>query len=307
MIVIGSRGSKLALWQANGRRAARRSLGSECRIEIIRTTRGQDYRVAPEEGGNKGLFTKETRGGADRQENRRRRAQPERHADRLPAGLVTAAIPEREDSRDAMIGRRWSICPRGARIGTGSLRRAAQLRAVRPDLISAIFAAISTRACASWTKVSTKPSCWPRPDCAGSAGPTASRNISSTEIMCPAVGQGALAIETRADDGERAACSKLEHLRYTRRGIGGARNARFARRWLPVPIGANATVRTGPLSGAVVISPEGDPRSRRGHGRDERRGSARPETLGQELIRTAGARFSRRSTDQRAPANPTLT
>ncbi len=52
----------------------------------------------------------------------------------LPAGLTLAAIPEREDPRDALIGRALADLAPGARVGTGSLRRAAQLRALRPDL-----------------------------------------------------------------------------------------------------------------------------------------------------------------------------
>ena len=114
--------------------------------------------------GGKGLFTKEIEealldGRADLAVHSLKDLPTE-----LPAGLVLAATPEREDPRDALVGRRLADLPAGAKLGTSSLRRAAQLRkAAARSADRASARAISTRACASWMKASTMPSCWRRP------------------------------------------------------------------------------------------------------------------------------------------------
>ncbi len=82
--------------------------------------------------GAKGLFTKEIEealldGRADLAVHSLKDLPTE-----LPEGLVLAAVPEREDPRDAVVGKRLDELPRGARVGTSSLRRAAQLRKLRP-------------------------------------------------------------------------------------------------------------------------------------------------------------------------------
>ena len=85
--------------------------------------------------GTKGLFTKEIEealldGRADLAVHSLKDLPTE-----LPDGLVLAAIPEREDPRDAILGRKLDDLPAGAKVGTSSLRRAAQLRRLRPDLV----------------------------------------------------------------------------------------------------------------------------------------------------------------------------
>src|SRR6266851_5629382 len=134
MLVIASRGSQLALWQARWVAEQLAPLGHECRIEIIKTTGDQITDVPLAKVGTKGLFTKEIEealldGRADLAVHSLKDLPTE-----LPAGLVLAAIPEREDPRDALVGARLSDLPVGAKIGTSSLRRAAQLRVARPDL-----------------------------------------------------------------------------------------------------------------------------------------------------------------------------
>src|SRR4051812_22806101 len=134
MLVIASRGSQLAKWQANwilGRLAA---LGHECRIEIVKTTGDTIADVPLAKVGTKGLFTKEIEealldGRADLAVHSLKDLPTE-----LPEGLVLAAVPEREDPRDAVVGRRLDELAPGAKVGTSSLRRAAQLRRLRPDL-----------------------------------------------------------------------------------------------------------------------------------------------------------------------------
>ncbi len=118
-----------------GRRPARGAAATRCRIEIIKTTGDKITDVPLAKVGTKGLFTKEIEealldGRVDLAVHSLKDLPTE-----LPAGLVLAAVPEREDPRDAMVGKRLAELPRGARVGTSSLRRAAQLRKLRPDLV----------------------------------------------------------------------------------------------------------------------------------------------------------------------------
>src|SRR5664279_5292410 len=134
MLVIASRGSQLALWQARWVAAQLSAAGHECRIEIIKTTGDKIADVPLAKVGTKGLFTKEIEealldGRADLAVHSLKDLPTE-----LPEGLVLAAVPEREDPRDAVVGRKLADLPPGARVGTSSLRRAAQLRRLRPDL-----------------------------------------------------------------------------------------------------------------------------------------------------------------------------
>src|SRR6202158_1419768 len=134
MLTIGSRGSQLALWQARWIQTRLQDFGVECRLEIIHTTGDKITDVALSKVGTKGLFTKEIEealleGTIDLAVHSLKDMPTE-----LPTGLTLAAMPEREDPRDALVGRKLSDLPQRARVGTSSLRRAAQLRALRPDL-----------------------------------------------------------------------------------------------------------------------------------------------------------------------------
>jgi hydroxymethylbilane synthase len=212
MLIIGSRGSQLALWQAHWIQARLETLGEESRIEIIKTTGDKITDVALSEVGSKGLFTKEIEeallaGEIDLAVHSLKDMPTD-----LPDGLTLAAIPEREDPRDALIGRALEDLARGARVGTGSLRRAAQLRARRPDLrIEDIRGNVDTRL----RKLDEG-----RYDAIVLAAAGLRRlgwesritEIFNPSVMCPAVGQGALAVETRDDGGEAFDIAKrLEH------------------------------------------------------------------------------------------------
>src|SRR5260370_14600753 len=137
MLVIASRGSQLALWQArwvSGQLALR---GHECRIEIIKTTGDKITDVPLAKVGTKGLFTKEIE-----EALLDGRAQLAVHSlkdlpTELPEGLVLGAVPEREDPRDAIIGKMMAELPLGAKVGTSSLRRSAQLKKLGTDLVIA--------------------------------------------------------------------------------------------------------------------------------------------------------------------------
>src|SRR5258708_8200423 len=134
MLTIGSRGSQLALWQARWIQVRLQGFGVESRVEIIHTTGDKITDVALSKVGTKGLFTKEIeealfQGTIDLAVHSLKDMPTD-----LPAGLTLAAIPEREDPRDALVGARLADLAQHARVGTSSLRRAAQLRSIRPDL-----------------------------------------------------------------------------------------------------------------------------------------------------------------------------
>jgi len=283
MLIIGSRGSQLALWQARWVQARLAEGGHECRIEIIRTTGDKITDVPLAKVGTKGLFTKEIEealaAGAIDLAVHSMKDLPTG----LPAGLRLAAIPEREDARDAMIGRRLAELAEGAKVGTSSLRRAAQLLAVRPDLvIDPLRGNLDTRlrkvAEGSYGAIVLAAAGLKRMGWSGRIA-----EILPVETMCPAVGQGALAIETRDDAGPaRAACAALDHAptriavmaeRAVLAGLGGG---------CQVPIGAYAVVRDGRIQlRAVVVSPDGAILIRRqGEGP-----AAQAESLGAQLAR----------------------
>src|SRR2546427_11616075 len=122
MLVIASRGSQLALWQARWVEAQLRALGHQCRIDIIKTTGDKITDVPLAKVGTKGLFTKEIEealldGRADLAVHSLKDLPTE-----LPEGLVLAAIPEREDPRDAVVGRKLLDLPVGAKVRTSPLR-----------------------------------------------------------------------------------------------------------------------------------------------------------------------------------------
>ena len=164
---IGSRGSQLALWQANHISALLRARGHEVEIEIIHTTGDKITDVALAMVGTKGMFTKEIEealatGHVDLAVHSLKDMPTE-----LPLGFEIAAITERQDPRDALCSRlyaRISDLPQGARVGTSSLRRR---RNSRPfGLISTFipYGATSIRACANLSKVNSTLSSWPQPD-----------------------------------------------------------------------------------------------------------------------------------------------
>jgi hydroxymethylbilane synthase len=205
-LTIGTRGSRLALRQseliAEALRRAHPSLSIE--LQEIRTE-GDASQAPLSEIGGLGVFTK-----AIEDALLARTVDVAVHSLKdLPAqltpGLVIAAVPEREDPRDALVtagGRTFSELAPGARIGTGSGRRAVQLRAIRPDIEpTEIRGNVDTRirkvdegeydgavlAMAGLKRLGLEL----RP-----------AMIFSPDVMLPAVGQAALAVQCRADDDE---------------------------------------------------------------------------------------------------------
>jgi hydroxymethylbilane synthase len=259
MLTIGSRGSQLALWQARWIQTQLEKFGLECRLEIIRTTGDKITDVALSKVGTKGLFTKEIEeallaGTIDLAVHSLKDMPTD-----LPTGLTLAAIPEREDPRDALVGARLADLAKGARVGTSSLRRSAQLRSVRPDLeMENIRGNVDTRL----RKLDEK-----QYDAIVLASAGLRRlgwesritELLDPSVMCPAVGQGALAVETRDDGGQAQEISKRLDHRESRIAVTAERAVLAALGGgCQVPIGAYATVEDGRIHlQAVIVSPDG--------------------------------------------------
>lgn len=289
MLVIGSRGSALALWQANYIAARLRDLGVTTRIEIIKTAGDHLQTASLAASVGKGLFTKEIEeallaGVIDLAVHSLKDLPTE-----LPPGLAIAAIPEREDPRDALVGYALESLPQGARVGTSSLRRGAQLLHLRGDLrVLPIRGNVDTRlrklrngdydaillASAGLRRL-------------GLASEIA-EELSPDQICC-APGQGALAIETLETGEAREICASLNHResetavtceRAVLAALGGG---------CQLPMGAFAQLVGSNLNAiAVVASPDG-----KAIVRDRMTGAAgSPEQLGRELalsLRSRGA------------------
>ena len=259
MIVIGSRGSKLALWQAQHVAEALKALSIETRIEVIKTSGDQIQDVPLAQVGGKGLFTKEIdeallSGSIDLAVHSMKDVPTG-----LPPGLTIAAIPEREEPRDALIGCTLAELRDGSSIGTSSLRRSSQLLAMNSRLsIEMLRGNVDTRlrkldeghydaivlAAAGLRRLGWQDRI---------------RELIPVEIMCPAVGQGALAIETREDGGvAHEVVRKLDHA--------DTRTAVTAERAMldilgggcQLPVGGYAFIEKGVIQmRAIVASPDG--------------------------------------------------
>ena len=262
-LVIGSRGSRLALVQAEWVLGRLREQGRAARLQIVRTE-GDRLQAAPlQDIGGEGVFVKEIQAAL-----RSRRVDLAVHSLKdLPTGetegLAVVAVPERADPRDLLVApgapATLRSLPHGVRVGTGSPRRVAQARRLRPDLE---FVAIRGN-------VDTRLEKHLRGECdalilaaAGIArlGVAVEGAPLPPEEMLPAVAQGALGIEARADDEEaRAAVGFLRHdptaaavtaERAFLAALGGGCRA---------PIGALAGIEAGRLRlRGLVIDPQGD-------------------------------------------------
>jgi hydroxymethylbilane synthase len=216
-IRIGTRASKLALAQAETTRAAiARALGDDAAAVLVRITtsgdRIQDRRLA--DIGGKGLFTKEIE---DALLDGRIDAAIHSLKDMpavSPDGLVIAAVPEREDPRDAFLSvshARLADLPRGARLGTASLRRQAQALHVRPDLeIVALRGNVDTRL-AKLERGEVDAILLATAGLNRLGLGAAPRDWIDPVEAPPAPGQGALAIQTREEDAGAAWVFEMRH------------------------------------------------------------------------------------------------
>jgi hydroxymethylbilane synthase len=215
-LVIATRESRLALWQANHVQALLRQLGVADVSLLGMTTQGdQILDRALSKVGGKGLFVKElevalSEGRADLAVHSLKDVPME-----LPEGFILAAVMEREDPRDAFVSPRYASLaelPQGAVVGTSSLRRLVQLKAVRPDLrIEALRGNLDTRLRkldeGQYDAIILAAAGLKRLGLAERI-----RDHIAPEQMLPAAGQGALGLEIRATDPAlRHAAQTLAH------------------------------------------------------------------------------------------------
>jgi hydroxymethylbilane synthase len=258
-VVIGTRASKLALWQAEWVKSEleRRNPGLEVELNKIKTTGDKILDVPLAKVGGKGLFVKEIeeallRGEADLAVHSMKDVPTE-----FPQGLHLPVICEREDPRDAFIAplegskfkvQRFMELPEGANLGTSSLRRSSQLLSIRPDLkIVQLRGNLETR----FRKLDEG-----QFDAMILAAAGVKRlgweqritEIIDPAVSLPAIGQGAIGIECRTDDGfinsliaplnhkETSICVRAERA-LLKRLQGGCQ----------VPIAAHAVIKDGRL------------------------------------------------------------
>ncbi len=308
---IGTRGSPLALAQARQvRDLLARALGwsiDRIALEVIRTT-GDMIRDRPlAEAGGKGLFTKEIEeallAGAVDLAVHSAKDMPTL----LPQGLVIAATPPREDARDAFVSRKGKSLgelPRGAVVGTASLRRQALILRRRPDLaVASMRGNVETRL---------------RKLDAGEVDATVlalaglrrlglvdtATAVLATDEFLPAVGQGVIAVETRADDlRARGLLEALDH-------ADTAAALTAERAFLAVldgscrtPIAGHATVAAGRLRfNGLIAKPDGSEFVECAREGAAAEAAAIGAAAGGDLKRRAGSSFFAPLPDPSSPA-----
>ena len=259
-LVIGTRGSQLALWQAEWVYARLRELEPALAVSLkrIKTTGDKILDTPLATIGGKGLFIKEIEDALLRSEIDLAVHSMKDVPTRLPVGLEILAIPEREDPRDVLITLNKVPLARlvpGSRIGTSSLRRQAQLLHYRPDLsIQILRGNLDTRlwkleageydgiilAAAGITRLG-----WT----------DRVTEYLSPDVCLPAIGQGALALEGRADDGfVREVVVRLDH--HPTRTAVTAERALLERLegGCQVPIAGHAAITNGTLTLNALIA-----------------------------------------------------
>ncbi|HEX5068304.1 MAG TPA: hydroxymethylbilane synthase [Myxococcota bacterium] len=260
---IATRGSELALWQA---RFVAERIAAKLRVETqivpLETSGDRLQSVSLARVGGKGLFVKEIE-----EALLDGRADVAVHSAKdlpaaMPPELALVAFPERADPRDALVARASGASlrslARGARVGTGSVRRAAQLRLLRPDLeIAPLRGNVPTRL----RKLEEQDLAAVVLACAGLERLGLSARITQRlepDVMLPAVAQGALAVQARRADPLAAELAALDHAETAarvaaERGISAELGADCN-----VPLAALAECEDGALRvRARVIAPDG--------------------------------------------------
>jgi hydroxymethylbilane synthase len=286
-IIIGSRGSELALWQANfiKKELEKKNKNVSIEIKIIKTKGDKILDVALSKIGDRSLFTKELEielinKKIDLAVHSLKDLQTE-----IPKGLKLAAVTKRHNVQDVMIARKKGTTifnlAENATVATGSLRRKCQLLHIRPDLkIVELRGNVPTRIKrfleSDWDAIILAR--------AGVERLKLNKHISSiikTDVMLPAVGQGALGIETRADNKMVNEIVKSIHHENTYKAVLAERSLlKKLEGGCQVPIGAFAEVKqNGLFLDALVGSLDGSLTFRK-----KIRGSkSNPEKLGKDL------------------------
>lgn len=200
MVRIATRGSTLAVWQAERVASLLRARDADLEVElvIVETQADQRLDVPIWELGGKGVFAKEVQAAVlDGRADIAVHSAKDLTSTTLP-GLCLAAVPERGDPRDALVGATLRELPKGAEVATGSVRRQAQLAAVRPDLrFVGLRGNMQTRLAKAADHAAIVVAATAL-DRLGREHEIAERLEPS--VMLPQVAQGALAVECREDD-----------------------------------------------------------------------------------------------------------
>jgi hydroxymethylbilane synthase len=256
---LGTRGSPLALWQAEEVERRLRALDPRLTIEreILKTPGDRAQDEALFRLGDKGLFTKDVEIAlADRRIDVAVHSLKDLPTAVAP-GLVVGAVLEREDPRDALVsaGGRLDALPEAARVGTSSLRRRAQLLALRPDLrIVEVRGNVATRL-AKAERGECDAIVLARAGLLRLGLADRAVEVFDPERLLPAVGQGALAVEVRRDDTRVLGLVRhLDH-RETRLAVSAERSllARLEG-GCQVPVGALAVLADGDLQLRALVA-----------------------------------------------------
>ena len=312
LLRIGTRGSALALWQAEWVKTRLENLWLELQVELvpIKTSGDKIQDTSLAQVGGKGLFVKEIEeallvGTIDLAVHSMKDLPGE-----LPDGLTLSAVPEREDTRDLLITRHGETLdelPPGTRVGTSSLRRQALLLHLNPGLsIETLRGNVDTRlrkqregvvdatvlAVAGLKRLGLMPE---------------HGSILDEQVFLPAVGQGALGLETRVND---KAATLVQPLHHQATAVAVSAERAFLRRMggsCRTPLAAKGIVTNGMVHlNALVASPDGR-RVIRGEydgptAAADQVGTALAETLlsrgGKEILKALSAVSSQRSAGQ---------
>jgi hydroxymethylbilane synthase len=299
MIRIATRRSPLAKWQANHVSGLLRANepGLEVRLHEVVTRGDRILDVPLAEVGGKGLFVKEIEDALLAGD-----AEIAVHSMKdLPAvladGLVVGAVPEREDPRDALCSPRWktlSALPKGAKVGTASLRRSAQLKALRPDLeMHVVRGNVETRLRKASEGLDAVVLAYAGLRRLGLA--EHATYVFSADEMLPAVAQGALALEARGSDA--ATLGRLAKLEDPSTRVRTEAERGFLARiegGCQVPIAGHATFEGGTVRMRALVASLDGTRVIRG----ERSGPAAAarkmgEALAEELLSKGAAEILR--------------
>jgi hydroxymethylbilane synthase len=289
VIRIGTRGSALALWQARWVQNEIVRQGPDWLVElvIIKTQGDKILDVPLSQVGGKGLFVKEIEDALlDGRIDMAVHSMKDMPGD-LPLGLCVGAVPRRENPLDAFISLKHaslSALPRGARIGTSSLRRSAQILHRRPDIVPvALRGNVDTRL----RKLADDDLDAIILAAAGLKRLGLADHITACldqETMLPAVGQGALCIETRsADAALQPVLSALNHVQTQTAIVAERAFLRRLEGGCQVPLAAYATLCEDQL---VITGLVAELDGRRIIKSQSRGAPGQAETLGRELAQT---------------------
>lgn len=298
VVRIGTRGSALAHWQAEFVRAGLAAHGVEAELVIIRTSGDRDGQSSLRVIGGKGVFTKELEDAlVDARIDLAVHSMKDMPTS-VPSGLDIAAICEREDVRDALVSSdalKLDQLRSGARIGTSSLRRQAQLRHYRGDLEMVdmrgnVDTRLSKLARGDYDAIVLAKAGLDR---LGRSGQIT--EVLAPEICLPAAGQGAIGIEMRSGEPELAgAVGKLNHA-ASQLAVEAERAVLASlESGCQVPIGAWCRMESGALRiDACVLSPDGSEAIRESRTGSTDNATALGHSLGAALVERGAGRLLR--------------